>query len=80
MCFERLGNIPLKRIVAIGDSLHTDIAGANAAALDTLLIAGGIHAEELGVTKGYSLDKNLLESHLSKGSVWPTFAMLNLVW
>ena len=80
MCFERLGNIPLRRIVAIGDSLHTDIAGANAAALDTLLIAGGIHAEELGVTRGFGIDKNSLESHLSKGSVRPTFAMPNLVW
>ncbi len=36
-------------ILAIGDSFGTDIAGANAAGLDSLMITGGIHAHELGV-------------------------------
>ncbi len=35
------------RVVMIGDSLRTDIAGAQAAGLDTLLITEGIHAGEL---------------------------------
>jgi HAD superfamily hydrolase (TIGR01459 family) len=36
-----------RRILAIGDSIRTDIAGANAAGVDSLFVATGIHAEEL---------------------------------
>jgi HAD superfamily hydrolase (TIGR01459 family) len=36
------------RVLAVGDSLRTDIAGAAGAGLDSILIAGGIHAEEFG--------------------------------
>ena len=36
-----------KRILAVGDSLRTDIAGANAAGIDGLLVLSGIHRDEL---------------------------------
>ena len=36
-----------ERVLMVGDSLRTDIAGAAAAGLATLLITGGIHNEEL---------------------------------
>jgi HAD superfamily hydrolase (TIGR01459 family) len=39
---------PLSRILAIGDSLRTDLAGANTAGLDFLFLTAGIHAEEFG--------------------------------
>lgn len=46
-CFALLGVADRARILAVGDSLRTDIAGANAAGIDSLLIAGGgIHAAE----------------------------------
>jgi HAD superfamily hydrolase (TIGR01459 family) len=46
-CFGLLGIVDRARILAVGDSLRTDIAGANAAGIDSLLIAGGgIHAAE----------------------------------
>jgi HAD superfamily hydrolase (TIGR01459 family) len=38
-----------ERILAIGDSLRTDLAGANAAGLDFLFLTAGIHAEEFDV-------------------------------
>jgi HAD superfamily hydrolase (TIGR01459 family) len=37
------------RVLAVGDSLRTDIAGAAAAGLDSLFVAGGIHAAEFGL-------------------------------
>ncbi|WP_431311060.1 TIGR01459 family HAD-type hydrolase [Methylobacterium nigriterrae] len=37
------------RVLAVGDALRTDIAGAVAFGLPSLLVARGIHAEELGV-------------------------------
>jgi HAD superfamily hydrolase (TIGR01459 family) len=36
------------RVLAIGDSLRTDLKGAHAAGLDFLFVTSGIHAEELG--------------------------------
>ena len=35
------------RVAHVGDSLHHDIAGANAAGVPSIFIVGGIHAEEL---------------------------------
>ena len=45
--FKLLGIADKKRILAVGDSIRTDIAGANAAGIDSLFVATGIHAEEL---------------------------------
>jgi len=42
--FQRLGNPPRERIAMIGDQLHTDIAGANAARIDSVLIGTGVSA------------------------------------
>ena len=36
-----------RRILAVGDSLRTDIAGANGAGIDGLLVLSGIHRDEL---------------------------------
>jgi len=46
-CLGLLGIADRSRILAVGDSLRTDIAGANAAGIDGLLVLGGIHQEEL---------------------------------
>ncbi|PHT61148.1 hypothetical protein T459_35014 [Capsicum annuum] len=37
--------------IAVGDSLHHDIKGANAAGIASAFITGGIHATELGLGK-----------------------------
>jgi HAD superfamily hydrolase (TIGR01459 family) len=44
--------IPKERVLAIGDAIRTDIAGAAGFGIDSLLIARGIHAEELGIQRG----------------------------
>jgi HAD superfamily hydrolase (TIGR01459 family) len=44
-----------KRVLAIGDALETDIAGAHQAGLDALFVAGGLHAAEVGVLSKESL-------------------------
>jgi len=48
-CLALLDGVDRTRILAVGDSLRTDIAGANAAGLDSLLVTGGIHADEFNV-------------------------------
>lgn len=42
LCCERLPGVPTSRILAVGDSLETDILGANRAGIDCALITGGI--------------------------------------
>lgn len=46
-CHALLGAPEKSRICAIGDSLHTDIAGANGFGIDGVLNLAGIHREEL---------------------------------
>ena len=44
---ERSGRtIPLDRVLAIGDSVRTDLAGAHGYGIDCLFVTRGIHAEE----------------------------------
>lgn len=47
-CLRKLPGLTRARVLVVGDSLATDIAGAAAAGLDALFVTGGIHAEELG--------------------------------
>ena len=50
-CLELLG-VERSRVLHVGDSLLHDVAGANAAGVDSLFVAEGIHAAELGITEG----------------------------
>jgi len=71
-CLALLGVADRRRILAIGDSLRTDIAGANAAGIDSLLVLGGIHQEEL--TGGD------LESAIARQGVIPAAAVPVFRW
>jgi len=51
-CLDLMGIAEIGRILAIGDSLETDIKGAAAAGIDAALVTSGIHAEELGLAYG----------------------------
>ena len=44
----RKGEVPLHRVLAIGDSVRTDLAGAAALGVDFLFLTAGIHAGEIG--------------------------------
>jgi len=72
-----LGNVPKDRVLAIGDSFHTDISGAIAAGIDCVLIAGGIHYDDLGGTS--PSDKQLQELCQLK-KLYPTAALPLLQW
>jgi HAD superfamily hydrolase (TIGR01459 family) len=65
--------IDKSRILAIGDGLPTDIAGANAQGLDCIFIASGMHGEALW-TNG-ALDPTKVEQALNEAGVRPTYAM-----
>jgi HAD superfamily hydrolase (TIGR01459 family) len=79
-CFGLLGVGDRGRILAVGDSLRTDIAGANAVGIDSVLIIGGIHGEELGLGAGALPNPARLASAVAASGHQPSYAMAHLVW
>jgi HAD superfamily hydrolase (TIGR01459 family) len=67
-----------KRVLAIGDSVRTDIKGATAIGLDSLFVVSGIHAEELGGRE--APDLNALDAIFAAAGVAPKAVMRGLKW
>jgi len=63
------------RILAIGDGLKTDIAGATAAGLDALFVPSGIH-----VSPGEHRDQATLDALFEGAAVKPVAAINGLRW
>lgn len=74
-CFHLLGVKDRSRVLAVGDGLKTDIAGANAVGIDSALIIGGIHGEELGAPWGTAADSDKLSRLVATTGPRPTFAL-----
>ena len=70
---ERAG-VDRARVAAVGDSMHHDVAGAAAAGVDSVLVAGGVHAAELGVAQGAheAVDADRLAAFLADFDAQPT--------
>ncbi|TXM93945.1 HAD hydrolase-like protein, partial [Methylobacterium sp. WL122] len=67
------------RVLAVGDAIRTDIAGAHGFGIASLLVARGIHAEELGVTAAHhSLGD--VAGWLSRQPVRPDAVIERLAW
>ena len=79
-CLRLLGIGDRSRILAVGDSLRTDIAGAAGAGIDSLLIAGGIHAEEFGTTGELLPDLERVEAALFESGYNPVGVAWSLCW
>lgn len=67
--------------IAVGDSLHHDIKGANVAGIQSVFITGGIHATELGVGRfGEAADRTIVEDLASKYSAHPSYVLPAFTW
>ncbi|MFC1456698.1 TIGR01459 family HAD-type hydrolase [Microvirga arabica] len=71
--------IPKERVLAVGDAIRTDIAGAVGFGIDALMIARGIHAEELGLHKG-DLVSDHVQDWVDRQPVRPTAFTEVLAW
>jgi HAD superfamily hydrolase (TIGR01459 family) len=69
-----------KRVIGIGDSLHHDIGGAKAAGIDSLFVAGGIHAPELHLDRGGMPAAERLEELYARTGQWPDYVMPVFRW
>ena len=68
----------LKRVLAIGDSVRTDLKGARAFGIDMLFMAAGIHAEEFGGRD--TPDTGAMKTVFAAAGEMPTAVMKHLVW
>ncbi|KAG2727632.1 hypothetical protein I3760_01G166500 [Carya illinoinensis] len=67
--------------IAVGDSLHHDIKGANQAGIQSAFITCGIHATELGVGNfGETADLSSVEVLASKYNAYPSYVLPAFRW
>ena len=66
------------RVLAIGDSVRTDLAGARSVGVDFLFVTSGIHAEELGTRA--QPDSTALKAAFDAAGAIPKAVMRELVW
>jgi len=69
---EMLG-VPKARVLAVGDALRTDIAGAAATGVDSCWVLGGLHGEHLG-------DEAHIRDEAERAGLAPVAAIRHLIW
>jgi ribonucleotide monophosphatase NagD (HAD superfamily) len=69
-------SVPRSRVVAIGDSPRTDIAGANAFGIDSIFVTGGLHQKDVGDP----IDTNRLAAFIDASGNRPTAVLPRLRW
>jgi len=79
-CFAAVPQVPRSRIAAIGDSLRTDIAGANGAGIDGIFVTGGLQGEQLGVDAEGNAEPARLRALSAAEGHWPKAALPILRW
>ncbi|KAM7507316.1 hypothetical protein LguiA_017769 [Lonicera macranthoides] len=79
---EMAGVEEASECIAAGDSLHHDIKGANVAGIQSAFITGGIHSNELGLSKfGQALvDPSSLHGLTSKFDAYPSYVLPSFTW
>lgn len=77
---RELGVADPRRVLAAGDSFHTDVSGACRAGIDVAFIPGGIHADELGYKPGVVPDAAAVAKLVAQYRVKPTWILPELKW
>ncbi len=76
---ETLGrSVDASRVLAIGDAMRTDVAGAVGRGIDILFVTNGIHREDLHGSG--PLEAAALEQFSNRHGLWPTAAIRDLTW
>jgi HAD superfamily hydrolase (TIGR01459 family) len=89
-CFEMLDEragraLDRRRLLAVGDSLRTDIAGAMGVGVDAALVLGGLHGAELGAVPDaagvmQAPPPGRVEAFCAAAGVRPVAALPSFVW
>ena len=70
--------VPLPRVLAIGDSVRTDLKGAAALGIDSLFVTSALHAEDYGDRETPDLDA--LDATFAAAKVKPLAVTRGLKW
>ncbi len=70
ICLENMG---VQRVLAVGDGMQTDIAGATGAGLDSVLVTSGIHRHEVA-------DESRLQELLRRYPYRPSYLLQRFEW
>ena len=73
-CLQSMGTM---NVLAVGDSMLTDIAGATGAGLDSVLVTSGIHREEFSTI---NTENNGLKDFLANYLYKPNYLMKSFAW
>ncbi len=79
-CLRMLGDPDPARVLGIGDSLRTDIAGAAAMNIDSVLVVGGIHGEEFGIGGPVAETEAKIAAACAAQGLAPKAAVASLAW
>lgn len=79
-CMKLLGIGEPGRILGIGDSLRTDVAGANAAGMHSMLLVDGIHAEDFRRGPGGPIEPERIAEAIREHGHVPTYVGERLSW
>jgi HAD superfamily hydrolase (TIGR01459 family) len=74
------GGVPKSRVLALGDAMRTDIAGARQAGIDSVFIPGGIHAERLLPAGGTLPSADDMKALAQAHGFAPTYMLDELRW
>jgi HAD superfamily hydrolase (TIGR01459 family) len=77
---QMLGLNDRSRVLAVGDSFRTDVAGALNAGIDVAFIPGGIHGEALGVRMGEAPEPAQMAKLIGEHGCRPTWVLPELKW
>jgi ribonucleotide monophosphatase NagD (HAD superfamily) len=77
-CLKRMKR-PVHAVLAIGDGLETDIAGARGMDVDSVFVLGGLHAESLSET-GAAPARDQLQTLFARSGHAPTYVIPYLRW
>lgn len=79
-CLALVAERTAGRTIAVGDSLHHDIAGGAAAGIDTLLVVSGVHADALSDQPGAEALMQAMVRIVGNGSALPDWVMPSFRW
>lgn len=75
-----LGGMGVKKVMAVGDGMQTDIEGAALAGIDSALVTSGIHRDAFPGTTGRGRDYRKAAEFLQDYPCRPTYLLSDLLW
>ena len=79
-CLGLFDGIPTERILAVGDSVRTDVVGAQAMGVPAVFVVAGIHEEKLKDPATGAIDRDGLAALYRDEGGWPIAALPSFRW